>query len=215
VSDLSWALGRRRSRSDPRGWLRRLGLGLVALGFAWCAGFGWFLWCVSRPLPPPTPADGIVALTGGADRIHAALKLLAEGRADGLLVTGIGGNAGLRALGRQAGMDATFLAGKVTLGRGATSTRGNAVEIAAWARAHHVGSLIVVTAAYHMPRALTEIARALPDVRLIPAAVQTPAGPRLLAEEYTKLLGAALDLSALAPSDSPQLSAAAHGGAGR
>ena len=43
-------------------------------------------------------------------------------------------------------------------------TRGNAAETAEWARAHQVRSLIVVTSAYHMPRALAELGRDLPDV---------------------------------------------------
>ena len=33
---------------------------------------------------------------------------------------------------------------------------------------HRYGSIIVVTSNYHMPRALAELARALPDVTLIP-----------------------------------------------
>ena len=36
-------------------------------------------------------------------------------------------------------------------------------------------SLIVVTAGYHMPRALAELRRALPDVTLYPVPVQPPA----------------------------------------
>ena len=66
--------------------------------------------------------------------------------------------------------------------------------------------LIVVTAGYHMPRALLEIGRALPGVALYPAPVQPPAmrGPldlgtaRLLANEYDKLLAVRLGLTRLA-----------------
>jgi uncharacterized SAM-binding protein YcdF (DUF218 family) len=195
--------------------LRRRALAVAgAAALAWLAGFAWFLSRVGQPLSAPPPAEGIVALTGGAERVRAGLLLLADHRADRLLVTGIGGHAGLRDLARVAGLDPAPLAGRVTLGTGAASTRGNAEETAAWARANGLRSLIVVTAAYHMPRALAEISRALPDVALYPASVSPPraserlGGVRLLAGEYTKYLGAELGLTALLPGPPPRLSGA-------
>lgn len=225
MTALAWRIRRaaivwRLRLAGRRGRMRRRALGaLAAVALVWLAGFAWFVRTATLPLPAPPVADGIVALTGGADRVRAALLLLADHRADRLLVTGIGGHAGFRDLARQAGIDPAPLAARVTLGRGATSTRGNAEEIAAWARAHALHSLIVVTAFYHMPRALTEIGRALPDVRLYPAAV-SPAGLRtdeglgtwgilrLLVVEYTKFLGAKTGLTAFGASGVPHLSAA-------
>lgn len=201
-------------------WLARLGaFGLLALLLAWAAGFGWFIRAVEQVPPPPPPADGIVALTGGADRVQAALKLLAAGGADRLLVSGIGGGADLHDLARRAGIDPRPLADRVTLGRGAASTRGNAEETAAWVHRNHVHSLIVVTAFYHMPRALTEIARAVPAVTLYAAPVLPPrmrgahwltgwSGLRLLIGEYTKYLAARLGLTLLEPGPGPLLAAA-------
>ena len=91
------------------------------------------------------------------------------------------------------------------MGRSATSTHGNAQETEAWVRQNGIQSLIVVTAGYHMPRALIEIGRAVPHVVLHPVPVQPPAmrysgieDPemlRLMAQEYTKWLAAALGLS--------------------
>jgi uncharacterized SAM-binding protein YcdF (DUF218 family) len=187
-------------------------LGLLAGGaaIAGAAGFAWFVVIASRPVPPPPHADGIVALTGGADRVETALHLLAAGRADKLLLSGIGGNADLPTLARRADIDPAPLAGLVTLGREATTTRGNADETAAWARDNAIRSLIVVTAGYHMPRALAEIARAAPGLTLYPLPVTPHAlrdggaasqakRLRLMAEEYVKFLAAALDLTALLP----------------
>jgi uncharacterized SAM-binding protein YcdF (DUF218 family) len=161
-------------------------------------GFGWFLHRATTQATLPLHADGIVALTGGAERIETALHLLAEGRADRLLVSGVGGMADFAGLARRAGIDPT-LGARVTLGRGAASTHGNATETAAWTRTNGVRSLLVVTAFYHMPRALAELGRAMPEVRLYPVPVLPPSVPlRLLAAEYAKYLAAASGLTDLA-----------------
>jgi uncharacterized SAM-binding protein YcdF (DUF218 family) len=193
--------------------LARSLMALVGLGvIAGAIGFAWFVHVATTPAQPPPQADGIVALTGGADRVETALRLLAEGRADKLLLSGIGGNAELATLARLAGVDPAPIEARVTLGRNATTTRGNADETAAWARENAIRSLIVVTAGYHMPRALAEIERAAPNLTLYPLPV-TPrtlrdaaAAPRLrlMAEEYVKFLAASLDLTALLPPHRPR-----------
>ena len=196
---------------------RRLLVRALSLAAAlWLAGFAWFLWLAARPTPVQAHAQGIVVLTGGADRVRTALRLLAGGAAARLLVSGIGGGAGLADLGRRAGLDPAPLAPRITLGRGAASTFGNAEEAAAWVHALHVRSLILVTAFYHMPRAETEFRRALPQVRLVPWPVRPPgmrrldglgswAGVKLMTDEYMKFLAARLGLTALAPGPPPRL----------
>jgi uncharacterized SAM-binding protein YcdF (DUF218 family) len=179
-------------------------LGLpVAAALAWGAGFGWFLHAAWMTADPPSQADGIVALTGGAERVETALKLLAEGHARVLLISGVGGAADFAAFAHRAGVNSALQA-RVTLGRNAVSTRGNAAETADWAQANGLGSLIVVTAGYHMPRALAELSRAMPTVTLYPVPVLPPAmrqpgvnALRLLAGEYTKWLVTEAGLSAL------------------
>jgi uncharacterized SAM-binding protein YcdF (DUF218 family) len=201
---------RRLSRTRTGRTLRRLLAGVVVtLILCWAGGFVWFLHLTTQSsVPPPPHVDGVVALTGGGGRVELALRLLATGEADKLLVSGIGGNTDLADLGRLAGMDLAPLAGRITLGRYAASTQGNAVETAAWAAQNRVRSIVVVTANYHMPRALTELRQALPEVELFPLPVQAPRrggaedvaverGPslRLKAEEYTKFLLAIARLS--------------------
>jgi uncharacterized SAM-binding protein YcdF (DUF218 family) len=175
----------------------RMGAGLIlaALLMAWLGGFAWFIHQTTRSAGVPR-ADGIVALTGGADRIEEALRLLADDQGSRLLISGIGGATELPALTRRVGLDAAPLADRVTLGRTAMSTHGNALETAAWARDNRIRTLIVVTAFYHMPRVLMELRGALPNVALIPHPVGTiratePARwpiMRLLVEEYAKYL---------------------------
>jgi uncharacterized SAM-binding protein YcdF (DUF218 family) len=174
------------------------GLVLLLLGL----GFLWFLdAAAAAPESPLRPTDGIAVLTGGAERVQTGLRLLAEGRARRLLISGVHPDATLADLARVHGMEAAALAGRVTLGREARSTRGNAAEIAAWARREGMGSIRVVTAGYHMPRAMLELRRALPEAVLVPhpvvppplreaAAVGRARTWSLLVGEYLKLLGA-------------------------
>lgn len=196
-----------------RSLLRLVAVGVVAGAACWAGGLFWFVNATKRlPEPPPSHTDGIVALTGGAGRVELALHLLATGRADRLLLSGIGGGTDLATLGRLAGIDTAPLAERITVGRYAASTRGNGIETAAWAEQNRIGSLIVVTAAYHMPRALAELRQALPDVHLYPlpvgargenAAAEKPISLRLAAEEYTKYLLTASGLSAWLPRREP------------
>jgi len=194
-----------RTRRRPTLLLGLVGA-LAVVG--WCAGFVWFQAQAQRlPPPPPPHVDGIVALTGGAGRVQLALHALADGGADKLLVTGIGGNADRAALAHLAGMNLAPLADRITLGRYAASTRGNAVETAAWATQNGIRSLVVVTSALHMPRALAELRDALPEVALYPLPVESVMADdaearglvlslRARAEEYTKYL---LVVSGLSP----------------
>lgn len=192
-------------------WLRcaRRGLmvasaALLGGGALWGVGFARFNSIARHTGAPPAVADGIVVLTGGADRIEAALHLLIEGRAPYLMVSGVARGADMADLTRRVPLDADQ-ASRVTLGHAAQNTSGNAAEMAPWARAHNMRRLIVVTAGYHMPRALLEVKRTLPDVELQAVAVQSPAlrnappaaSVRVLASEYDKLLAVQFGLSHL------------------
>ncbi len=182
--------------------VRGLGTALVAAGVLWSAGLVWFNGVARQASAPPPVADGIVALTGGAARIETALRLLADNVAPLLLVSGVAHGVELADLASRA-PDGAMPEHRITLGHAATSTLGNAAEVAAWAHAHAMRSLVVVTAGYHMPRALLEIGRALPGVVLYPVPVQPPAlrgaaDPatlRVLALEYNKWLAVRLRLA--------------------
>ena len=197
--------------------IRAFEIGLLAVIVAFALGFAWFIHTVGQsPLAPPH-TDGIVAFTGGADRVETALRLLSQGRADKLLLSGIGGGAELTELAHLAGVDPMPLTTRVTIGRGATTTRGNALETAAWAAANDIHSVLVVTASYHMPRAMAELQRVLPDTALYPLPVLVagtsgrPAVPlRLLAEEYVKFLATRAGLSSVLPVRDPQPVHAGH-----
>ena len=176
----------------------------AALALGWSIGFAWFVHESAQPAALPAHADGIVVLTGGADRIVTGARLLQQGRGRVLLISGVGHDAGLTALFRGTGLDAAALAGLITLGRTATSTAGNADETASWVASQDLHSLFVVTASYHMLRALTELQRRLPGIALFAVPVIPPAlrdgslgSWRLLAQEYSKWLVSKLGLTRL------------------
>ena len=167
--------------------------GVAAL--AWLAGFVWFVRLVGAERPPTAlpHAEGIVVLTGGADRIRAGLALLGRGAAPLMLISGAGRGTDLADFVPQDSPEARQLDGAITLGHVATTTRGNARETALWAARHHLASVIVVTADYHMPRALLELRRHLAGVRLIAAPVTPPAMARTLTPHTLLLLAGEFD----------------------
>ena len=185
---------------------RRLWLLALALLLLWLGGFGWFLRAVQEDAADNSATDAIVVLTGGAERVETGFRLLEEGLAPRLFISGVHPDARLADLARGAGADSARLAGRVELGHAAASTRGNAVEIAAWARTRDITTIRLVTAGYHMPRARSELRRTMPELRVVPHSVTPPRlrdegafwRPRnwgLLLSEYCKFLGAEAGLS--------------------
>ncbi|MDI9348944.1 MAG: YdcF family protein [Candidatus Symbiobacter sp.] len=122
----------------------------------------------ARGVAPPPRADGIVVLTGGSLRTQAGLQLLLAGRAQRLFISGVNFDEGLNQ------QIAAYLPPRlrlccVELGRKAGDTPGNASETAEWVSRYRVRTLYVVTASYHMPRALLEFYQAMPHgVVLLP-----------------------------------------------
>lgn len=194
--------------------LRRLAsLAVLALSAALVgsgAFFGGFLAFADRVaavrVPDPVVADGIVVLTGGADRIAAAVELLTRGSARRLLISGVHPDTSARQIGRVVDAGPTLFDCCVDLDRRAANTVGNAAETAKWARQNDFAALIVVTSAYHMPRSMAELGSVMPEVRLIPYPVARPGleldrwwengeTVSLLLEEYVKYMATCVRIS--------------------
>lgn len=150
--------------------IRYIAVRLAALtGIAIVLGFGLFLRLLpSEEIALSRNADGIVALTGGTSRVTDALELLAAHRGKRLLITGVNPGTTTNDIAHQVAGYGRILACCVDLDYSAINTLGNAVQTRRWAINRGFHSLIIVTSAYHMPRALAEIAHQLPDVTLIP-----------------------------------------------
>lgn len=162
-------------------WASRIArLALLALVTAFAVGLVVFGGRVAGPEATFTAtspkADAIVALTGGGGaRIKAGMAVLSAGGGARLLISGVHPDIPADDVNALAGGDDAMFACCVDLGRTATSTMGNAAEVAAWARAEGYASLIVVTSDFHMPRSLIAIRAAAPGVTLIPHPVPSAA----------------------------------------
>ena len=170
-------------------------------------GFFIFTGTLQRSQPEPRTADGIAVLTGGVARIDEAMKLLAQGKAKRLLITGVNRTTSTEALKQLASEGDQLFACCVDIDKAARNTIDNATETSQWVAQNRYSSIIVVTSNYHMPRALAELARAMPEVSLVPYSVVDnnvrldhwwayPGTTRLLVSEYLKYLPALGRLSA-------------------
>lgn len=158
------------------------------LAVGWALGFGWFWANLPVASSGDTAADGIVVLTGGRGRIEYGLDLLASKRARRMLISGVHPSVPAADLYSRGENVEQLFACCIDLGRNAENTTGNAVETKAWAEAHAMQRLIVITADYHMPRAMVLFSRAMPDLTLVPAAAETEPSLTLLVNEYNKYL---------------------------
>lgn len=112
--------------------------------------------------------DAIVALTGGGGaRIRQALTLLEQDHAGRLLISGVHPDTSVGDLQRLTGRGGDIFACCVDIGRVATTTRGNALEIAEWVAKNGYRRVVIVTSDFHMPRSLVEIETQVPDVELV------------------------------------------------
>jgi uncharacterized SAM-binding protein YcdF (DUF218 family) len=169
---------------------------LVLLGY----GLGFVLFVSGLPATPAflPKTDGIVALTGGNERLDTAVALLERGVGKRLLVSGVAQETTKETVGKMSEGGPRFRC-CADIGYTAEDTHGNAQEAAQWVRENHFSSLVIVTGRYHMPRTMREFSAALPEVSLIAYPVDQsridlngwwrhPRTAQLLHREYVKYL---------------------------
>ncbi len=174
-------------KTSPMRQVGRVVLGLAAL---WLAGFLLFL--MLMPSPKDTaglkPADAIVVLTGGRDRINAAATLLATQKGKRLLISGVHHSVADADIARLTGTTQSIVDCCIDLDRVSADTIGNAEETAAWVTRHGYQSIYLVTSDYHMWRSKLLLANALPDCEIAIHPVVSNSSIQALAIEYSKLL---------------------------
>lgn len=174
---------------------------IVAL---WLGGLHAFTRGLDVPPPPPAQqADAIVVLTGGSSRLETGFDLLEGGMADRLFISGVYRGVEVRELldlmraqnhGSREGLEE-----RVVLGFQANDTMGNAQETVSWLRQEGYTSFYLVTANYHMRRAILEFRQIAPGLTLYPVPVipegldmanwwRNDAHRNLIIREYMKFL---------------------------
>lgn len=172
------------------------------------AGFvgGTFWYAGKIPAAPSTyekQTDAIIVLTGGGKRLGKGFRLLGEHKGKELLITGVGKGVTLAELLAQQQVDSledALDARAISLDYAAISTATNATAAEEWMKNKGFTTARLVTANYHMPRALLEFSEAMPGIEFIPDPVfpdqeftldgwyLDPKSIKLLATEYLKFM---------------------------
>jgi uncharacterized SAM-binding protein YcdF (DUF218 family) len=142
----------------------------------WLSGVTWFASIIPDSkdiVPSARVTDSIVVLTGGSDRVAKGFELLLGGKAMSLFISGVGEGITLENLiAANGGSDAQKnklkeLHSVIILGRKAPDTYSNAQETQEWLQEQRFTSIRLVTANYHMPRAMLEFTKRMPEVDII------------------------------------------------
>lgn len=206
---------KRTRRSGEKGWRRfvpgrrRSFAVLLAILLPLAFDLGFFaagLLPETRSPEQIAPVDLIVVPTGGQGRLREALQFLQNGRGKFLFISGTAPDAQLSSILKANRIDEfpVELRQRILLGDESRSTLENAIEIRKIAEKLRARSILFVTSAYHMRRALglleTEF-RKPPEFRVLIAGypVESPnfardtwwkgwTGWRILFSEYYKSL---------------------------
>lgn len=189
-----------KTQSKRRGWARFLIFlftGTLAILVGGFISFAQFVDGIRTPEALPA-ADGIVVWTGkGGGRVEAGAALLKMKRGERLLISGVHESNGPTEISEISGLSEELANCCLDLDYAAKDTIGNARETASWAKALGYDHIILVTSAYHMPRAQVEISATAGRMRITPYPVEradnrkwykSATRAKRLFQEYLKLL---------------------------
>ena len=122
-------------------------------------------------------SGGIIVATGGQARLAAGLSLLSKNKAPILLLTGVGEGVTKDMIADSLALspaDRDWLSCCIELDFIAADTKGNAMAAKKWVDENKLSSVIIVTAHYHMPRAMLEFKNQLEGIAITSYAVIPP-----------------------------------------
>ncbi len=175
---------------------------LIVLSFfsiigLWLVGLCLFAYTINHyPVDTKTHTQAIVVLTGGRNRISEAVKLLNQGLADKLFISGVEKNTSLQDISDS--QDISMPEKNVALEKKSTNTVENAIQTQAWLDKNHITSIRLVTSNYHLPRSIQEFQYQNPKLNIVPHPVFSDHVAKewwtknrsfcLIASEYNKFL---------------------------
>ena len=173
----------------------------LLLAALWLAGLEWFMrGIITLPPAGATPADAIVVLTGGSNRLDEGFDLLHKGMGKKLFISGVYRGVEVKQLlNKWQKIDHSGLDCCVTLGFEADDTVGNAHETLKWMQDEKFTSAYLVTANYHMERAMLVFHTVAPEINITPWPVspegfdladwwRDPASRAVILREYMKYM---------------------------
>lgn len=188
------------SRQKMKAWVKFFFLLFSTATIIIVLGFIVFAQKVDSLVTPSNvpKADGIVVWTGpGGGRLEAGAKLLNNDKGERLLISGVNPDLGTETVFNLLDLSEDKKGCCIDLDYAAEDTIGNARETALWAKALGYEHILLVTSAYHMPRAQSEIAVAAGRIRITAYPVprshdshwySDPRRFKRLLNEYAKLL---------------------------
>lgn len=156
-------------------WLQAMWLLIACVVLIIIHGLVWFTQQIpQQPLTSATKVDAVVVLAGGSLRIQHGLERLLQRRAKHLYVSGAGSGNQLATMAQRARRSVDQLPCCITIDHEAQNTYQNAELTAAWLQQNNYQSVLLVTANYHMPRAMLLFAHHAPHI----AVTADPVFPR-------------------------------------
>jgi len=166
---------------------------IASLILIWLGGYFWYLSeLASKKNDNKEKTDAIVVLTGGQNRLNGAVKLLEEQYAAKLYISGVDEKVTRAELINLLGSSEDLAYCCIESGNEAADTVGNAIETMHWVSRNNVESLRVVTSLDHMPRAMVEFRRYMPEISFIEHPVGNWQAQKynyfILSQEYSKYI---------------------------
>jgi uncharacterized SAM-binding protein YcdF (DUF218 family) len=138
-------------------------IGWLLLAFS----IGFIIFIARIPSVPkafPFLSEAIVIVTGGTGRLEAGTTLWRKNIAPLVFISGVNPEVKRSELIAILKIDPDIADRHVFLGYRARTTRENGEEVAKWLHDRHIRRAVLVTNDYHLPRALAELERSVPDV---------------------------------------------------
>lgn len=145
----------------------------------WIFGFiAFYSYVIGIPGDSYTSVDAVVVFTGRKGRVIEGNRLVEQGLAKRLFISGLHKDVRLKDLPQQATVDG--------LGYKAGNTRQNAEELLGWYVRYKWNSIRLVTDAVHMPRSLWLTKQMCPHMAVIPHPLHSQTYFSLYVTEYHK-----------------------------
>ncbi len=173
--------------------MRLILLIFISFSLVWLGGYLWYLnelSIIKTEMAEKT--DAIVVLTGGKNRLNVAVELLENEYAKKLYISGVDEKVTRGELLKLLGSSKKLEECCIESGNQAVDTVGNAIETMNWINKNNIESLRIVTSLEHMPRAIVEFKRFMPDVQLVEHPVGSWRPDNInyfnLSQEYSKYI---------------------------